>query len=116
MVTSPHIHCSIEDAKQKAERDRKMKLAEEKKQRVRQEVSGLRRQFYQVLMKSKELPAHLHLTHDEFILDPEMEEMLANQTKEKVGGAVCSMINNSITTGGAGTQGDGMGEGQKLYC
>ena len=73
-----------------------MKLAEEKKQRVRQEVSGLRKQFYQVLMKNKELPAHLQLSHDDFILDPEMEEMLANQTKEKVGGATYSMLGSVV--------------------
>lgn len=93
------IFCSIEDAKQKAEHDRKMKLAEEKKQRVRQEVSGLRKQFYQVLMKNKELPAHLQLSHDDFILDPEMEEMLANQTKEKVCGATHSMLGDVVWCG-----------------
>jgi len=92
VCSSSHTCCSIEDAKQKAEHDRKMKLAEEKKQKVRKEVAGLRKQFYQVLMKSKELPAHLHLSRDDLILDPEMEEMLANQTKEKVGGALCSMM------------------------
>jgi len=69
-----------------------MKLAEEKKQRVRQEVLGLRKQFNQVLMKNKELPAHLHLSRDVFILDPEMEEMLANQTKKKVSGAAYSIL------------------------
>ena len=82
---------SIEDAKQKAEHDRKMKLAEEKKQRVRKEVTGLRRQFYQVLLRNKELPAHLQLSTNDFIMDPEMEEKLAQKTREKVGGAAISI-------------------------
>lgn len=76
---------SIEDAKQKAEHDRKMKLAEEKKQKVRKEVSNLRRQFYQLLLHNKELTSHLQLSTIDFIMDPEMEETLTQQTKEKVG-------------------------------
>ena len=81
-------NCSIEDAKQKAEADRKMKLAEEKKQKVRKEVSGLRKQFTQVLLRNRVLPEHLQLSNDDFIMDPKMEETLAQQTREKVGGAV----------------------------
>ena len=93
---------SIEDAKQKAEHDRKMKLAEEKKQKVRKEVIGLRRQFYQVLLRNKELPAHLQLSTKDFIMDPEMEEKLAQQTREKVGGATvayCSSTTIDILDG-----------------
>lgn len=81
-------YISIEDAKQKAEHDRKMKLAEEKKQKVRKEVSSLRRQFNQVLLRNKELSPHLQLSTNDFIMDPEMEETLAQQTREKVGGAI----------------------------
>jgi len=81
-------NCSIEDAKQKAEADRKMKLAEEKKQKVRKEVTGLRKQFTQVLLRNRVLPEHLQLSNDDFIMDPKMEETLAQQTREKVGGAV----------------------------
>ena len=69
-----------------------MKLAEEKKQKVRKEVAGLRRQFYQVLLRNKELPSHLQLSADDFIMDPEMEETLAEQTREKVGGAISTAI------------------------
>lgn len=65
-----------------------MKLAEEKKQKVRKEVAYLRRQFYQVQLRNRELPEHLQLSTDDFIMDPEMEETLAQQTREKVGGAV----------------------------
>ena len=71
-----------------------MKLAEEKKQKVRKEVASLRRQFYQVQLRNKELSPHLQLSTNDFIMDPEMEETLAQQTREKVGGANqhCSVI------------------------
>ena len=62
-----------------------MKLAEEKKQKVRKQVSSLRRQFYRVLLRNKELPSHLQLSTDDFIMDPEMEQTLVEQTREKVG-------------------------------
>lgn len=63
-----------------------MKLAEEKKQKVRKEVTGLRRQFHQVSLRNKELPVHLQLSKNDFIMDPEMEETLAQQTRDKVTG------------------------------
>ena len=110
----PYPSCSIEDAKQKAEHDRKMKLAEEKKQKVRKEVSTLRKQFCQVLLRNKELPTHLHLSTKDFIMDPEMEETLAQQTRDKVDRML--LIMSYITDiGRVGTQGDVMGEAEELY-
>ena len=52
---------SIEDAKQKAEHDRRMKAAEEKKQSVRHEILGLRKQFQRLVNKARQLPEHLQL-------------------------------------------------------
>ena len=52
---------SIEDAKQKAEHDKMMKEAEERKQDVRRIIAQLRRQFKKLLEKNHELPPHLRL-------------------------------------------------------
>ena len=69
-----------------------MKLAEEKKQKVRKEVASLRRQFYQVLLRNKELSPHLQLSTHDFVMDPEMEETLAQQSRDKVGGAINTAV------------------------
>ena len=55
---------SIEDAKQKAEHDRRMKAAEEKKQSVRHEILGLRKQFQRLVNKARQLPEHLQLSKE----------------------------------------------------
>jgi len=52
---------SIEDAKQKAEHDKMMREAEERKQEVRRIITQLRRQFKKLLEKNHELPTHLRL-------------------------------------------------------
>lgn len=52
---------SIEDAKQKAEYDKMMKLAEEKKREVRRQISKFRRQFKGLLEKNESLPNNLQL-------------------------------------------------------
>ena len=53
---------SIEDAKQKAEHDRRIKAAEAQKQTVRQEILGLRKQFQKLVNKARQLPEHLQLS------------------------------------------------------
>ena len=75
--------CSIEDAKQKAEHDRKIKLAEEKKQRVRREVASLRRTFRKLQQRSQELPAQLQLGAEEYVLDRELETRLQEETSQR---------------------------------
>ena len=52
---------SIEDAKQKSEYDRMMKLAEEKKEGVRGTISAMRKQFKELLERNAQLPSHLQL-------------------------------------------------------
>lgn len=52
---------SIEDAKQKAEYDKMMKLAEEKKREVRRQISKFRRQFKGLLEKNEGLPMNIQL-------------------------------------------------------
>ncbi len=82
--THTHLFPSIEDAKQKAEHDRKMKLAEEKKLSVRREVAALRKAFRRLQQRNEDLPPPLRLDQREFVMDPGMEAELQQRTKEKV--------------------------------
>ena len=75
---------SIEDAKQKAEHDRMMKLAEEKKQLARRQIASLRRSFNKLRQRDNQLPEHLRLGSREFVMDPDMEQQLKKQAEEKV--------------------------------
>ena len=76
---------SIEDAKQKSEYDKMMRLAEEKKVSVRQTIDDLRTQFKSLLSRNMELPHHLRLDRKEFEMDPEIKRELQRHTDEKVG-------------------------------
>ena len=75
---------SIEDAKQKAEYDKMMKLAEEKKREVRRQISKFRRQFKGLLEKNEGLPNHLQLKKEEFEMDREIKEELQKQRDERI--------------------------------
>ncbi len=86
MIDSTVIY-SIEDAKQKAEHDRMIKLAEEKKQTVRRQIASLRRTFTKLHQRDSELPKELRLNPKEFVMDPHMEEQLRLETEDKV--SVC---------------------------
>ena len=77
-------HYSIEDAKQKAEHDRKMKRAEEKKIHVRRQIASLRRAYSKLQSRNAKLPSHLQLGGVEFVMDPDMERSLKEQAEEKV--------------------------------
>lgn len=77
-------HYSIEDAKQKAEHDRKMKEAEAKKQKVRREITWLRKAFTMLQHEGRKLPTHLRLPPGEFTMDPSMEKQIRKQIAEKV--------------------------------
>lgn len=52
---------SIEDAKQKAEYDKMLQLAEQKKTSVREEIQSLRDQFQKLVARNNTLPPHLML-------------------------------------------------------
>ena len=54
--------CSIEDAKQKAEYDKKLMLAEEKKAKMRETIESMREEFQKVIARNNELPPHLALS------------------------------------------------------
>ncbi|ESO88399.1 hypothetical protein LOTGIDRAFT_126121, partial [Lottia gigantea] len=59
-IDDPNAY-SIEDAKQKAEYDKLMKQAEEKKREVRRAIAKLRRQFKAILEQNEDLPSDLQL-------------------------------------------------------
>ena len=64
-----HLCYSIEEAKQKAEHDKLMKEADEKKREVRRHIAKMRRMFKQLLEQNDTLPTHLRLHKDVSWLD-----------------------------------------------
>lgn len=62
-IEDPNAY-SIEEAKQKAEYDKMMKDAEEKKREVRRHITKMRRMFKQLLEQNDALPVHLRLHKD----------------------------------------------------
>ncbi|CAD5123356.1 DgyrCDS11713 [Dimorphilus gyrociliatus] len=75
---------SIEDAKQKAEYDKMMALAEQKKNSVRSIIDTLRDHFRGLIERNDQLPKHLQLDRTEFEMDPEIKKELHKQTEEKI--------------------------------
>ncbi|XP_057301359.1 cilia- and flagella-associated protein 44-like isoform X2 [Hydractinia symbiolongicarpus] len=77
-------HYSIELEKQKAEHDRMVRLAEEKKQQVKNTIGKLRRQFRKLKTRNEELPSYLQLPTSDFIIDPQMKVDLEVEREEKI--------------------------------
>ncbi|XP_019642802.1 PREDICTED: cilia- and flagella-associated protein 44-like isoform X3 [Branchiostoma belcheri] len=77
-------HYSIEDAKQKAEHDKMMRLAEEQKQKTRKAINQLRRKFNKLIEQNQELPGHAQLDRVEFELDPENRTEMERVTLERL--------------------------------
>ncbi|XP_078590601.1 cilia- and flagella-associated protein 44-like isoform X5 [Branchiostoma floridae x Branchiostoma japonicum] len=77
-------HYSIEDAKQKAEHDKMMRLAEEQKQKTRKAINQLRRKFHKLIEQNQELPDHAQLDRMEFELDPENRTEMEQMTLERL--------------------------------
>ncbi|XP_048773099.2 cilia- and flagella-associated protein 44-like isoform X2 [Ostrea edulis] len=82
-IDDPNAY-SIEDAKQKAEHDKMMKLADEKKKEVRRQIAKLRRQFKNILDQNEGLPVHLQLKKEEFELDREIKLELDKQKTDRI--------------------------------
>ena len=61
-----------------------VKLAEEKKQRMRREVNALRKVFRRLRQRGAQLPADLRLSEREFVMDPHLEEGLRQRAGERV--------------------------------
>ncbi|NWZ79624.1 CFA44 protein, partial [Poecile atricapillus] len=75
---------TIEEYKQKKEYERKMKEAEDKKNKKRQELSALRQDFLFLLQKNQELPKHMQLHGEEFEMDRRIFEELDRQTLQRI--------------------------------
>ena len=61
-----------------------MKLAEEKKLHVRRQIASLRRTFAKLQNRNLQLPPHLQLGPEAFVMDPDMEKSLVEQGEEKM--------------------------------
>ena len=55
-----------------------------RKQNVRREVGRLRRTFLQLVQRNGELPKHLHLPANEFIMDPSLEAGMKERAQQQV--------------------------------
>ncbi|XP_022324096.2 cilia- and flagella-associated protein 44-like isoform X1 [Crassostrea virginica] len=82
-IDDPNAY-SIEDAKQKAEHDKMMKIADEKKKDVRRQIAKLRRQFKSILEQNEGLPVHLQLRKEEFELDKDIKLELEKQKTDRI--------------------------------
>jgi len=77
-ITDPSAY-SIQDAKLKSEEDQKRRLAEAKKEKVRQQVQELQADFKALVEKNSILPEHLQLREDELLIDPEYAALLEEE-------------------------------------
>lgn len=75
---------SIEDAKQKDEYDKMMRLAEQKKAGVRASIRDMQKKFRLLIDKNSDLPTHLRLNRKEFEMDAEIKKELQRQTANKI--------------------------------
>lgn len=83
-IDDPNAY-SIEEAKQKDEHDEMVRVAEERKGGVRQNIARLRQQFKRLLQQNEErLPEHLRLDRREFELDPAFRAAAQRALEEKV--------------------------------
>ena len=69
-------HYSIEDSKQKTDRDKKLSNAETKKAALREKVKGIRNSFKALLDSNMALPEVEQLSRSEFLIDLNLQEML----------------------------------------
>lgn len=75
---------SIEEEKQKAELDRRMQTADERKEIIRQKIEDLRKEFAQLVKKNAKAPAYMRINNEEFRIDPFMYEIMDEKTSKMV--------------------------------
>ncbi|NXI05061.1 CFA44 protein, partial [Pachycephala philippinensis] len=83
IIPPPRVSC-IEEYKQKKEFERKMEEAEEKKNKKREALNALRRDFVFLLQKNQELPKHMQLHKEEFEMDRRIFEELDRQRLQRI--------------------------------
>ena len=77
-------HYSLEEARQRAENDRKLKLAEEQKKQVIGQVNKLRKRFKQFQTQNNNLPGHIQIGEDDFTMDEQIVRNFQTQTEENL--------------------------------
>lgn len=75
---------SLEEARQRAEDDRKLKLAEEQKKEVIRKIGHLRKRFKQLHTENKSLPSHLRLNQEDFVMDKIMLQKFDEDLAKKL--------------------------------
>ncbi|XP_014812720.1 PREDICTED: cilia- and flagella-associated protein 44 [Calidris pugnax] len=75
---------NIEEVKQKKEYERKMKEAEGKKEKKREQLIALRHEFLFLLQKNQELPKHMQLHREQYEMDHRIFEELERQTAQRI--------------------------------
>eukprot|EP00054_Salpingoeca_dolichothecata_P028412 m.215633 g.215633 ORF g.215633 m.215633 type:complete len:1145 (+) comp26213_c1_seq1:4271-7705(+) len=82
-ILDPNTY-SIEEAKQKAEQDKKMRTAADKKMDARRDIRKLRKEFEQLLAENEKLPAAQQLPRSAFELDPQIRVNIQAQVARKI--------------------------------
>ncbi|GLH13925.1 Uncharacterized protein GBIM_18409 [Gryllus bimaculatus] len=80
-ITDPEMY-SLEQLKQKAEYDRKMKLANDHKQEVLESLQKLKEKFASVAQSNKTLPLKLRIPYGEFKIDHRIEDDLEDELED----------------------------------
>jgi len=82
-VVDPNQY-SIQQAKLRTEEDHRMKLAEEKKEGVKDKVKKLRKAFKELSERNNSNEEWIQLTESDFNIDPEFFEMLHERNDQKI--------------------------------
>ncbi|XP_055500679.1 cilia- and flagella-associated protein 44-like [Leucoraja erinacea] len=82
-IDDPNAY-SLEDAKQKAESDLILKLAEEKKAKKRVELDKLQNDFKELQIKNAELPEHVQLQKEDFEINKKIQEEINRQITDRI--------------------------------
>ncbi|XP_059823753.1 cilia- and flagella-associated protein 44 isoform X3 [Hypanus sabinus] len=82
-IDDPNAY-SLENAKQKAEMDLILKLAEEKKAKKRMEIDFLQNEFKELQIKNAELPEHVQLKKEDFEIDRRIQDQIDKQITDRI--------------------------------
>ncbi|XP_072116973.1 cilia- and flagella-associated protein 44 isoform X3 [Mobula birostris] len=82
-IDDPNAY-SLENAKQKAEMDLILKLAEEKKAKKRMEIDMLQNEFKELQIKNAELPEHVQLKKEDFEIDRRIQDQIDKQITDRI--------------------------------
>ncbi|XP_062907293.1 cilia- and flagella-associated protein 44 [Mobula hypostoma] len=82
-IDDPNAY-SLENAKQKAEMDLILKLAEEKKAKKRMEIDMLQNEFKELQIKNAELPEHVQLKKEDFEIDKRIQDQIDKQITDRI--------------------------------